>query len=136
MITLEEFKKVLNDIKEQDDMNEVLTKLLIPDNNGWVSIGYNLVDDIVSLLKYALELNEDDDLIDWWLYDAPQDNKFSYDEIEDDKEHRIKFDLNELDDLYYYATKRFHKVKQEIVERTEEKEYKPIYVDLGDILNE
>lgn len=137
MISIRNFKKIFNDIQEHEEKNDVLTKIIVSkDSNGWIDYGTDLVDDIILVLNELLGIDKEDDLLSWWLYDAPQNEKFCYEDIEGDDLHRIMYDLNDLLDLYYYATKQFDTVKQKIVEKDpDEQVYKPSDVKFEDIIN-
>lgn len=138
MISLKEFKKIFNDIKDQEDKNEVLSKILVcKDSTGWIDYGCDLIDDIILVLSNNLDINKEDDLLFWWLYDAPNNNKFCYEDLPDNKTKRIQYNLNRLDDLYYYATKQFDKVKKALVDiDPNEKTYQPTNINFKDIFND
>lgn len=119
MITLEQFKQIFIHIQDLNDRNDKLTELLVDkDCCGWVSHGTILIDDIIELLNDSFGLKEDDDLFSWWLYDISENQKFVYHD-------NIKFDLNSLDNLYFYAKGELNQVKQEII--TEKERQQPIY---------
>lgn len=137
MISIRKFKKIFNDIQEHEEKNDVLTKIIVnKESSGWVDYGTDLIDDIILVLSELLEIDKDDDLLFWWLYDAPQNKKFCYEDIKGDDLHHIMYDLNDLEDLYYYATKQFDTVKQTVVEKDpDEQVYKPSDVKFEDIIN-
>lgn len=137
MISIRNFKKIFNDIQEHEEKNDVLTKIIVSkDSSGWVDYGTDLVDDIILVLNELLEIDKEDDLLFWWLYDAPQNEKFCYEDIKGDDLHCIMYNLNDLEDLYYYATKQFDTVKQKIVEKdSNEQVYKPVNINFEDIIN-
>ena len=111
MISLELFKKIIKDIQEQELKDEQLTKLLVcSECTGWVSTCDNLINDLMELLSY--ELGDKYEIIEWWLYDISDGNKFNI----NDKE-QIKYDLNDLDSLYYYITGDYSEVPQEVVKK-------------------
>ena len=119
MITLEQFKKIFKHIKDLEERNDKLTDLLVDKECcGWISHGTMLTDDILDLLTCIFKLDLDDDLFSWWLYDISEDKKFIY-------HNNIKYNLNSLDDLYYYAKNELDKVKQESM--TEKEKLEPIY---------
>lgn len=119
MITLEQFKKIFKHIKDLEERNDKLTDLLIDKECcGWISHGTMLTDDILDLLTCIFKLDLDDDLFSWWLYDISEDKKFIY-------HNNIKYNLNSLDDLYYYAKNELDKVKQ--APMTEKEKLEPVY---------
>lgn len=114
MISLDLFKSIISHIKQQEEKDEKLTKLLIdPEFTGWISTANDLIDDLVKLLEY--ELGDKYECISWWLYDISDGNKFVYEDFEDDKQ--IRFNLNDLKDLYYYITGDLEAVKQDVVNK-------------------
>ena len=69
MITLEMFEKIIKDIQKHDKENEILTDILIGDENyGWVSHGNIIVNDLIKLMQRIFK--DDNDEINWWLYDS------------------------------------------------------------------
>lgn len=114
MISLELFKKIIKDIQEQELKDEQLTKLLVcSECTGWVSTCDNLINDLMELLSY--ELGDEYETIEWWFYDISDGNKFVYEDINNNEQ--IKYNLNDLDSLYYYVTGELKKVPQEIVKK-------------------
>lgn len=114
MISLDLFKSIISHIKQQEEKDEKLTKLLIdPDFTGWISTANDLIDDLVKLLEY--ELGDKYECISWWLYDISDGNKFVYEDFEDNKQ--IRFNLNDLKDLYYYVIGDLEAVKQDVVNK-------------------
>lgn len=120
MISLELFTKIIQDIQKQEIKDEQLTNLLVcPDCTGWINSAEDLICDLIKLLSH--ELGDKYDYIEWWLYDLkPEDNnKFIYDNIVSPcgkfgkVEKSIRYDLNSIEDLYYYVTGQLDKVKQE-----------------------
>ena len=116
MITLEQFKLIFKHIDDLDKNNDKLTELLVcKDTYGWISYADDLVSDIFNLLKSVFSLPTDDDIFEWYLYDISDGHKFIYEDTKDNKQ--IKFDLNDLDNLYYYIIGNFEKIPQVIVEK-------------------
>ena len=114
MISLDLFKSIISHIKQQEEKDEKLTKLLIdPDFNGWISTANDLIDDLVKLLEY--ELGDKYEYISWWLYDVSDGNKFVYEDFKDDKQ--VRYNLNLPEDLYYYVTGDLEAVKQDTVDK-------------------
>jgi len=117
MISLDLFKSIISHIKQQEEKDEKLTKLLIdPDFTGWVSTANDLIDDLVKLLEY--ELGDKYEYISWWLYDISDGNKFVYEDFKDNKQ--IRYNLNLLEDLYYYVIGDLEAVKQDVVNKNKE----------------
>lgn len=114
MISLDLFKSIISHIKQQEEKDEKLTKLLIdPDFNGWISTANDLIDDLVKLLEY--ELGDKYEYISWWLYDISDGNKFVYEDFKDDKQ--VRYNLNSPEDLYYYVIDDLEAVKQDTVDK-------------------
>ena len=114
MISLDLFKNIISHIKQQEEKDEKLTKLLIdPDFTGWISTANDLIDDLVKLLEY--ELGDKYEYISWWLYDISDGNKFVYEDFKDDKQ--VRYNLNDLKDLYNYIIGDLEAVKQDIVNK-------------------
>ena len=117
MISLDLFKSIIAHIKQQEEKDEKLTKLLIdPDFTGWISTANDLIDDLVKLLEY--ELSDKYEYISWWLYDITDGNKFVYEDFKDDKQ--VRYNLNDLKDLYNYIIGDLEAVKQDIVNKNKE----------------
>lgn len=117
MISLDLFKSIISHIKQQEEKDEKLTKLLIdPDFTGWISTANDLIDDLVKLLEY--ELGDKYEYISWWLYDITDGNKFVYEDFKDDKQ--VRYNLNDLKDLYNYIIGDLEAVKQDIVNKNKE----------------
>jgi len=114
MISLDLFKSIISHIKQQEEKDEKLTKLLIdPDFTGWISTANDLIDDLVKLLEY--ELGDKYEYISWWLYDISDGNKFVYEDFKDDKQ--VRYNLNSPEDLYYYVIGDLEAVKQDTVNK-------------------
>lgn len=117
MISLDLFKSIVTHIKQQEEKDKKLTELLIdPDFTGWVSTANDLIDDLVKLLEY--ELGDKYEYISWWLYDITDGNKFVYEDFKDDKQ--VRYNLNDLKDLYNYIIGDLEAVKQDIVNKNKE----------------
>jgi hypothetical protein len=117
MISLDLFKSIISHIKQQEEKDEKLTKLLIDsDFTGWISTANGLIDDLVKLLEY--ELGDKYEYISWWLYDISDGNKFVYEDFKDDKQ--VRYNLNDLKDLYNYIIGDLEAVKQDIVNKNKE----------------
>lgn len=117
MISLDLFKNIISHIKQQEEKDEKLTKLLIdPEFTGWVSTANDLIDDLVKLLEY--ELGDKYEYVSWWLYDIADGDKFVYEDFKDDKQ--VRYNLNDLKDLYNYIIGDLEAVKQDIVNKNKE----------------
>ena len=117
MISLDLFKSIITHIEQQEEKDKRLTELLIdPDFTGWVSTANDLIDDLVKLLEY--ELGDKYEYISWWLYDISDGNKFVYEDFKDDKQ--VRYNLNDLKDLYNYIIGDLEAVKQDIVNKNKE----------------
>lgn len=117
MISLDLFKSIITHIEQQEEKDKRLTELLIdPDFTGWVSTANDLIDDLVKLLEY--ELGDKYEYISWWLYDISDGNKFVYEDFKDDKQ--VRYNLNDLKDLYNYIIGDLEAVKQDIINKNKE----------------
>ena len=117
MISLDLFKSIITHIEQQEEKDKRLTELLIdPEFTGWISTANDLIDDLVKLLEY--ELGDKYEYISWWLYDIADGNKFVYEDFKDDKQ--IRYNLNDLKDLYNYIIGDLEAVKQDIVNKNKE----------------
>lgn len=104
MISLELFRKIIQHIKEQEEVDEQLTKLLVcKDSNGFISTADTLIDDMLKLLQEIF--NDKYETIEWWFWEISDNHKFIYD-------NDIKYDLNDLDSLYYYLIGELDQVPQ------------------------
>ncbi len=114
MITLELFKKIIKDIQDQELKDEQLTKLLVnPECTGWVSTCEPIIDDLIKLLQF--ELKDKYETLEWYLYDISDGHKFVYENK--NEEEQIKYNLNDLDSLYYYIIGDYSRVPQTIIKR-------------------
>lgn len=104
MISLRLFKKIMQHVKEQEQIDEQLTKLLVcKESNGFISTADTLIDDILKLLQ---EIFDDKyETIEWWFWEISDNHKFIY-------ENGVKYDLNDLDSLYYYLTGELDAIPQ------------------------
>lgn len=117
MISLDLFKSVIGHIYQQEEKDKKLTELLIdPDFTGWISTANDLIDDLINLLEY--ELGDKYETVSWWIYDISDGKKFVYEDIDEDKQ--VEFNLNSLDDLYYYIIGDLEMVKQRVVSKDED----------------
>lgn len=132
MLTLDQFKQIFKHIEDLDRSNDELTKILVcKDTTGWISYSDELVIDIFSLLNSVFDLDPDDDIFMWYLYDVSDGNKYCYDSD-------YKYDLNNIEDLYYYVCGDLDKVTKYKLEKKdrEEKVYNcESSKDLKDVMN-
>lgn len=112
MITLEEFIKYLTDIEELEEKNDKLTKLLVCKNTtGWISVGTELIDDLIQLIYKSMNL-ENDDTLEWYLYECTNDNRFCCDTWNGAK---YKFDLRDKKDLYNFMLHNYSEIQNKEV---------------------
>ena len=103
LLTLEEFKTIVEHIKENFDDNNKLTKILVSnDCTGFTSFGEHLVCDLLHLVEKLL--NDEGDWISWWLYEDTSKVVTS---------SNRSYDLTKVEDLYYFLRKEYNKVKRE-----------------------
>ena len=123
MISLDLFKSVIGHIYQQEEKDKKLTELLIdPDFTGWISTANDLIDDLINLLEY--ELGDKYETVSWWIYDISDGKKFVYEDIDEDKQ--VEFNLNNLDDLYYYIIGDLEMVKQRVVSKDKNTVFKTV----------
>lgn len=109
MIELEVFKKIIKDIQKNDKNNDELAKLLKAD---YIMLGDALTYNLINLIQKSMK--NGNDLLDWWLYEISDKNKFCYEQIND--KETIVYNLNDIEDLYHYMNGDLHKVKQSLVD--------------------
>lgn len=134
MISLELFKKIVTDILEQEKNDEILTNILVcKECNGWINSAENITNDLVQLLQYILK--DKYEYLTWWLYDCglESNHKFIYEDLKNGEE--IEYNLNNLEDLYYYILEDYSKVKQRIKIKEEKLKYTHCNQSMDDILN-
>lgn len=116
MITYDTFKSCIEAIQRHEELDEKLTNLLVDkDTMGWISTGDELISAMYSLLKDGL--NDKDDCIQWWVYDAPEERKYIWDKVVEENNTGItlRYNLNDLKDLYNYIIGNKQEVKQDFV---------------------
>ena len=99
MITLKEFKKIIKEIKNFNNKNDIISKALINDCTGFVDYGFPLLDIIEDLLNKCLNI-KDKSLISWWLYEKV-DKIIIY-------EDGTQKNLNKIEDFYDYIVKEYN----------------------------
>ena len=110
MITLDLFKKSINAIQKLEKDNEKLSKILIGDSsNGFCDFGGELIQTFLDVLHADFNMFDEDPILEWWLYEVDNGDKHIWEYIDNDA---IVYDLNNIEDLYYYMCKDFSKVKQ------------------------
>lgn len=98
MLSKDEFKKVIENIQKQDEINDTITTALNPvcEGNGFFYDGGRFYRSALMIaLNAALDL-KDKDIIEWWLYDNV--DKIIYFENED-------ISVVSIDDFYDYLIK-------------------------------
>lgn len=71
------------------------------------------------LFKLLEETIDPNGIIEWWLYDIDDGNKFVYENVGDDE---IEYNLNDITDLYEYISGNFSAVKSRKYKSKHEKE--------------
>lgn len=108
MITAEDFVKYLTDIEELEEKNRKLTELLVCRGSiGWVSVGDKIINDVIQLIYKSMNL-ENDDTLEWYLYECMNDNKFCYDTWNG---ATYKFDLRDKKDLYNFMLHNYSEIQ-------------------------
>lgn len=104
--TLKQFKSVINAIQEIEKQNDILTDILVcKDSTGWVDFGGNLITEAVKLLETSLD--DKNETIQWWCWEFINDEEQKY-----IYENGIKYNLSDLDSLYYYMIGKLDEVPQ------------------------
>ena len=136
MITLDLFKKAINTIQKLEEDNKKLSNILIGDSScGFCDFGGELIQTFLNVLHADFEMFDEDPILEWWLYETNADNTDSRCIWEYTDEGAIVYDLNHLDDLYYYMCKDFSKVKQNHLKGiTEEKVHEYHDMSLRELL--
>lgn len=106
MILFEDFKKIIQIIQQFEKDTDALSKILLKDNYGFIDYSFPLVDVTINLLNDVFKI-EDRDLLSWWLYEKVA--KIIYYDGE-----KVKYDLTDIKDLYYYILKQYDNVKKVI----------------------
>lgn len=115
MISLETFRKIVQTIKKQEEIDDKLTQLLVdPNCYGWVSTGSDLIYAMMDLLQDIF--GDEYETIEWWWYETSDNHKFIYEDTPDGK-NQIRYNLNDVDNLYYYLIKDYKNIPQEIIEK-------------------
>jgi len=104
-MTKKQFIKRINIIQnfhsEQDTLGVLIDKLI--DGRGVVGFGDYIVQEIIDIIKEDMKIEDDDDLLDWWLYE-PVD-KIIY----EGKNYEIKINVKTAEQLYDYIIKNYNK---------------------------
>ena len=102
MITLEKFKEIIETVKKFDEDNEQLTKILLKETYGFVDYYFPMEKAINELMLDVFDC-DDPDIFSWWLWEK----------VEKTIEWKnVKYDLTNIEDLYYWLTKQYDKVKK------------------------
>ena len=130
IITLDLFKKVINNIRKMEEDNDKLSDILVcKESTGWCSFGDTIIDCMIELLTKTFK--DETEMLNWWLYDIHDGGKFIYEKINDTEE--IVYDLNEVEDLYNYMVGDLYKVKQELKPIDKTKIYKIKEVNMQEL---
>ena len=101
MITLEKFKEIIETTKKFDEDNDKLSKILCTENTGFVDYHFKITSIIEYLLNEAID-NDDPDLISWWQWEkVPKIITWN----------GVQYNVENIEDLYYWLTKQYDKVK-------------------------
>lgn len=119
MITKELFIELINTIQEQAKAEEKFCNAFSEyANSGEYPpiISNRLLSPLFKLLEETIDPNG---IIEWWLYDIDDGNKFVYENVGDDE---IEYNLNDITDLYEYIAGNFSAVKFRKYKSKHEKE--------------
>lgn len=119
MITKELFIELINTIQEQAKAEEKFCNAFSDyANSGEYPpiISNRLLTPLFKLLEETIDPSE---IIEWWLYDIDDGNKFVYENVGDDE---IEYNLNDIADLYEYIAGNFSEVKSRKYKSKHEKE--------------
>ena len=101
MITLERFEEIIKTIKQFDEDISKVSEIFIKGCTGFIDFHFAITDIIEELLNDIFD-NEDKDLISWWLYENV-DKIITW--------NNIKYDLTNIEDLYFWLKKDYNKIK-------------------------
>ena len=102
MLTLDQFKQIFEHIKDLDKKNDELTKILVnKGTTGWISYSDELVNDIFNLLNSIFDLDPDDDIFMWYLYEISDGHKYYYVCKNFDKVTKYKLDKKDKKEKVY-----------------------------------
>ena len=119
MISLDLFKKIIQDIEKQDETDRKLTKLLVSKHcTGFISTAEDVINDLTKLMSEILQ--DEYEYIEWYLYEAPKNHKFVYDNTSNENK-QLRYNLNDIESLYYYILKDFDKVPKDIIDKKTDK---------------
>lgn len=129
MITLDLFKKAINSILDLEAKNDRLSEIIVgKDSGGWCDIGTEVIDTLIEVLHADFNRYDEDDVLFWWIYETDAKNKESRIIWEYTDDGAITYDLNELEDLYYYMCNDLKKVKQEFLKGVTKKQVQELRV--------
>ena len=133
MITKELFIRAINTIQKLENDNKKLSNILIGDSScGFCDFGGELIETFLDVLHADFEMFDEDPILDWWLYEVDDGDKHIWEYIDNGA---IVYDLNDIEDLYYYMRKDFSKVKQNHLKGvTEEKVHEYHDMSLRELL--
>lgn len=137
MITLDLFKKAINTIQKLEEDNKKLSDILINDSScGFCDFGGELIQTFLDVLHADFNMFDEDPILEWWLYEVDNGDKHIWEYIDNGViVCAIVYDLNDIEDLYYYMCKDFSKVKQNYLKGvTEEKVHEHHNMSLDELL--
>lgn len=120
MITKELFIELINTIQEQAKAEEKFCNAFSEYANAGEYppiISNRLLSPLFKLLEETIDPSG---IIEWWLYDIDDGNKFVYENVGDDE---IEYNLNDITDLYEYIFGNFSAVKSRKYKSKHEKEH-------------
>ena len=111
MITKELFIELINTIQEQAKAEERFCNAFSEYANSgeYPPIISNRL--LTPLFKLLEETIDPSGIIEWWLYDIDDGNKFVYENVGDDE---IEYNLNDITDLYESIAGNFSAVKSSL----------------------
>ena len=115
MITKKEFINAIEAIQVYNQDKRSVSKILCKENWGIVDFAGNLENELIKSLRKHLD--DKDDLINWWLFERVE--KIIY-----CTETGKKYQLQEVENLYYYLRGFFKKIPYEIYTKAEQEEDK------------
>ena len=126
MITLQQFKDILLHVETLEEKNKKLTDIMVcKDSGGWIDYSENIIDDIFLLLYDTFNIPRENELFEWWWYDAKDGNKYVY-----EPSKNVKYNLNSLDNLYFYARRSYDTITEEYTDEDIKEHKKNIYKPL------
>lgn len=107
MLNRKSFKSYINFIKEKNEQQNKLCSILEDMSPGCFVDAFIYAEyeqNLLSLIKEVMALKEDDDILDYWMYDLDYGKNYT-DGCFTDPKTKEAIDISTIDKLYTYLTK-------------------------------